>query len=170
MSIHCLPSLSQSPRYHVYALLCQDKGGPGYIKFGMSMNIGSRLSSLRTACPIPVRYIATCSAGYCRDKARRLEKALHLAFANRRIKNRGEWFRFDFSNPEDKQCFNDTCKSVFQVHFRESGHWWTQISVDALDRAEKERRRNLVTTKKGQKVIAWGKYRTRQRKAWKELG
>ncbi len=170
MSIHSFPSLQSTPRYCVYALLCQDGDGPGYIKFGMSGNIGSRLSSLRMACPIPVRYIATYAVGHSREKARSVEKALHIAFGARQIKNRGEWFRFDFSDPEDKKFFNDTCRLVFRSHFGENHDWWSKVSVDALDKAERLRRAQLVHSKAGRKIISFGKHRTRQRRAWKELG
>lgn len=169
MAIVVLPTLEESPKYYVYALLCEDSGRAGYVKFGMSKNITARLSSLRTSSPIPVRYIATVDTGYLREKARTVERALHIAFRDRNV--RGEWFSFDFQSAEDKADFNDGCKRVFATHFYAPDiPWWSKISVEALDEYNKERRRQFIMSKHRKKIEAKARYKVRQRQAWKELG
>lgn len=158
-------SFDMTNRSYVYALLCQDGDGPGYVKFGRSDRIGQRLSALRTSCPIPARYFAIMDVG-CLPVAKRVEKALHIQFKDRRIK--GEWFRFDFKNLDDKKEFNYGCGLVFAAHIKPPFEW-TKISVKELDEYNKARQAMFLQSKNSNKAIAREKYRAKQRAAHKEL-
>jgi hypothetical protein len=170
MAIEYLPTFETMPTYYIYALLCKDEDGPGYIKLGMSGNVTQRLTSLRTACPIPAQYIATVKVGYDREKCLKVESYLHREFAERKVKMRGEWFRFNFSEPEDKTEFNRGCKRVFRHFFGVAHPWWDIISVEALDKHNEERRREFLHSKHRRKIEAKSRYKAQQRAAWKELG
>lgn len=133
----------------VYALLSREsKDSQGYVKFGISSNIGSRIRSLRTSSPIRARFacILECST---RDKCSEVEKALHKRFASRRAE--GEWFRFNFNEPGDKAEFNSGCKEVFACHFY-GERYWVKVSFAALDRAQKELA--LVRSQNFEKLMA----------------
>lgn len=125
-------------RYHVYAMLCQDGDGPGYVKFGHSSRIGKRLATLRVACPIPARYFAVVDIGWSKTLTLATERGLHQQFRCRKIT--GEWFRFDFSAPEDKRAFNEGSKAVFSSIHTLGNSWWSKISVAALDKYQQEKR------------------------------
>lgn len=164
MSIIHIPEFPQENPYFVYGILASDKTG-GYIKFGISKNIGARLSGIRTNCPIPIRYITVIDAGY-KEKALTVEKALHKYFDNR--KTQGEWFSFNFSSGEDKKEFNKGCQYIF-VNELGPGHWWTKVSIDALDKHEKERRQSLINSDHYRKVQRRYAEMDRVKRAWKEL-
>ena len=164
MSILRIPEFPQEPPYFVYGILASDKTG-GYVKFGISKNIGTRLSGIRTSCPIPIRYITVVDADY-KEKALATERALHKHFDNRKIQ--GEWFRFDFTSEQDKKEFNTGCQQVF-VNKLGPGHWWTKVSIAALDKYEKERRLNLINSDHYRKIQRRYAEMDRVKRAWKEL-
>lgn len=153
-----------SKKFYVYALLCQDTpSDPGYVKFGKSCNIGSRLAALRCGCPIPARYFAIIEI---RDERRQalVEKDLHEIFAKRLVS--GEWFRFDFASNDDKQDFHAGCRVVIERYA--SGldqKKWSFINVKSLD--EYSRGVNVS----GRKNLGREKERRRRTiSAWRELG
>ena len=170
MGIEYFPTVVNSPSYYVYALLCQDNDGPGYVKLGMSGNVTQRLTSLRSSCPIPAKYIATVKIGHNREKCLKVEGYLHREFAERKIKMRGEWFRFNFSDPDDKKEFNRGCKRVLRHFFGVAHPWWDIISVGALDEYNEQRRNEFLHSKHRKKIEAKARYKTQQRAAWRELG
>lgn len=160
MGIFRLPG--DNRRYYVYAMLCQDGNGPGYVKFGMSMRIGTRLSALRLGCPIPARYFAVAKmAG--QKQARVVEAALHKRFVGRRMRKRGEWYGFDFDNPKDKADFNEGCARVFADHAK---GWWTKVSVASLDEHVNQIQKSYLSSKGRQIRFAMEQ---REQKAQKEL-
>lgn len=158
-------SLYDTHRYHVYAMLCQDGDGPGYVKFGRSRRIGDRLRQLRQACPIPARYFAVAEMPGERLMGE-VERGLHQQFKDRRVT--GEWFRFDFSSKEDKQAFNEGCKFVFSTILKDPV-WWTKISVKALDEHYQEQRKKFLKSKHQKQIKQKHEYQRRVRKAHKEL-
>lgn len=159
------------PRYHVYALLCQDKDGPGYVKFGMSKNIGARLDQLRQGCPVPARYFATVAVGRSSKRTREIERALHDKFSHRKIRAQGEWFRFDFYDVGDKKEFNEGCKLVFAAYFGiDNCPWWEKVSVAAIEKHARQVRAQFMNSKHRPKILARAKAEDERRKAWKELG
>lgn len=134
---------------YVYAMLCRDGDGPGYVKFGRSYRIGQRLTALRTSCPIPAKYFAIMEVPSY-PKAKAVEAALHRHFGDRKIK--GEWFRFDFESLEDKRAFNDGCRLVFALHLKSPGSW-TKISVAEFDEYERRRRAAFLQSKNARKIM-----------------
>jgi hypothetical protein len=107
--------------------MCEDESG-GCVKIGFSKEPIKRWEALAHAGQIlkPVKRIAVFKAESPRA-ARLIEKKFHASFAERRIQ--GEWFRFDFKNPDDKKEFNDTSRK----HFRMGQ--WSSFPVSALERA-----------------------------------
>lgn len=134
-----------SGAHFVYAMLCRDADGPLYVKFGRSSSIGQRLSSLRTACPIPARWFAVIDA---KTKGRQgnLERELHRHFSDR--KTNGEWYRFDADSVADRRLFNDGSRTCF-ASCGILGESWTKISVAALDAHAKEQRRRFMRATNG---------------------
>lgn len=150
--------------FFVYAAFAQ-ADADGYIKFGISGKIGTRLAAIRTHCPIPIHFICTLDVGD-RESARKIEKLLHSHFSDRKVT--GEWYRFDLSSEHDKKEFNDGCKSIFIMEIG-PGHWWEKINVDALIEHDKERRRNLIHSGKFRLIQKRAIEQCRIKKAWKEL-
>jgi len=70
---------SQSPDALVYFI-----GGAGKIKIGVAQDPQSRLDTLQTGSPVPLKILAVCDGGYER------EGELHKRFADTRLY--GEWF------------------------------------------------------------------------------
>lgn len=72
------------PEGMTYIYFIQTEGGGDLIKIGKSRNVKSRLHSMQTGCPIPMRLL-----GYFKANDS-MEGALHDEFAEYRV--RGEWF------------------------------------------------------------------------------
>lgn len=155
------------PSYFLYALFCEDGGGPGYVKIGYTQRIGRRISSLRTSSPIPAKMLATVEIGASEIRAKQIESALHQRFADR--KSTGEWFRFSFGDPQHRQLFNASCREVFRSHIGPDYPWWSTMSIEAMDRLDKERRRDLVRGLGPDKLKRINLDDKRRRQAWKEL-
>lgn len=62
-------------------------GPAGFIKIGVTVDIGARLNSIQVGCPDEV----TLLGGIYDRRAYRIERALHDRFDEHR--HRGEWFR-----------------------------------------------------------------------------
>lgn len=167
MAVENFPKLWKM--YHVYCVLCQDKGGPLYVKFGHSRRIWNRMLEVRSASPIPAKWF-----GYVRsrgeEKARKLEKRLHANFAHR--KTRGEWFRFDAKCPKDKKEFNDGCReAIFHTLGDPDKIWWEKARVADVDSVSKWRAKAMQDP---EKIVCFAappdKGGLSRRRAWKELG
>lgn len=167
MSIERFPIKIPSHSYHIYALLCQDQSGDsGYVKFGYSRDVLSRLTTLRVNCPIPVKMIAVVNCGTDKRSVLTLERAIHERFDERRAT--GEWFRFDFSKSGDKQEFNSGCKEVFSFHSSTlRDKWWRKIPISAIETHQKRATAKFLSSN--------NKYRSKinrdikRHRAWKEL-
>ena len=164
MSLHYLPE-TKKPEYYVYAMLCQDGDGPLYVKFGRSRKIGDRLSTLRTASPIPAKYFAVVQVPGAKLQGN-LEKALHRHFADRRIT--GEWFKFDSASADDKRAFNDGCALQIAKYIG-AGHYWEKLSVAALDEYAAERKAAFCRAMKNKKFAAKMRAQNASKAAWCEL-
>lgn len=116
---------------YVYAVLCEDSAGKGFVKFGISTKIDKRLSSIRTSCPLDVGYFAIHEC-FNSSEMKSLEKALFLRFAKRR--GNGEWFSFDFKNEQDKKEFNAGSREVFRGSYNKDG--WDKIHPEAMAKAK----------------------------------
>jgi len=165
MPLVSIPTFRET--HYVYAMLCRDGDGPGYIKFGRSMRIGERLTALRTACPIPARYFAVVEANNYYN-ALNIERDLHRRFSERRVS--GEWYRFDFDSPEDKHAFNYGTGCVLARYLtKERGDWWTKISVKALDAHQREKRQALLKSGQMKKLARRRESERARKRAWAEL-
>lgn len=138
-----------SGRHYVYAMLCRDGDGPLYIKIGKSDNIGQRLSSLRSSCPIPAKWFAVVEC-VNHIRQRELEVGIHRKFKHRKTK--GEWFKFDSDSDADKREFNDVCAQCFyDVGMGKAN--WTKISVAVLDAHAKQCRADFVARHKNMTAV-----------------
>lgn len=115
--------------FYVYALICEaKKGQSGYVKFGVTINVDSRLSALKCGCPVPIKYVGLIEVD-SKEGMRHIEALLHKKFEHRKL--HGEWFGFDFLSIEDKKDFNDGCKQVFKDnHF--GGITWSKYSFKQI--------------------------------------
>ena len=150
MSVFRIPNFYKKDVYFVYAIFCQDaKNDPGYVKFGFSKCIESRIMALKTGMPIPIKYIAFVEAGTTKASARDVESSLHKQFKDRRTS--GEWFRFDVSDDGDKADFNEGSRAAFMAAGK-TGLWWEKISMKALEKAcAYERKRRAAAKLKARK-------------------
>lgn len=139
-------SIGDQVKYHVYAVLCHDKSlDTGFVKFGYTSNLSSRLRAVAQGSPIPAKYYAFIETKPLQSSAKFVEKALLKKFSNR--KTRGEWFAFDFTSKKDKEDFNIGSSECFQYCKRKLvDHWWTKVSVASYDAIQK------------QKQVAWLRY------------
>ncbi len=161
-----MPEFRFTKAYYVYAVLCQDGEGPGYIKIGYSGNIGSRLSGIKSNSPIPAKYFCTVEIGSNKNKAMAVESALLKQFEGRNTT--GEWFRFDFNNPEDKRDFNEGCRRVFAYEIGPDYEWWTKISVEEYEKYVKERTHAFLNSKNRNKIVKKQSRMIEYRKRWLE--
>ena len=148
----------------MYALLCQDTDGVGYIKIGRSRRVWQRIDALLTGCPIPAKYVAIAKMPN-KTMTGRIERRLHKAFKDR--KTQGEWFRFDFSNNDDKRVFNSECRKAFNM-LRNPAKWEKINLVPILE--ERERKKELIQrTGYLGKLIRKGREQQKTRSAREEL-
>lgn len=159
------PTTGDYQHHFVYALFCKDDNGPGYVKFGRTKNVGQRLTTLRTTCPIPARMYAIVEIGPSLKLARRVEKALLDRFSDRRISSKREWVRFDFGCEQSKRDFNSGCREVFLSTLGPNHEWWQKVSIKALDEAEKARRLRFLKSREGKKI----RRRQKSQQRFKEL-
>lgn len=137
-----------SMRYsYLYLLECRDDGGPTYVKIGVTMNPGSRLSGILVGCPIKARSFAIREVGW-RDVARKIERNLHRAFEDRRVQ--GEWFKIDLTSPEDKAIFHDALAQAIHDHKGHKNGVWSTISVPKYQELERQRRARWARMSKTQ--------------------
>jgi hypothetical protein len=104
---------SASIKDGTYGIISKDKGGVyllscgDFYKIGLSKDINSRLSGIRTSNPLPVELVAKYSS-FDRDYLR-LEKHLHEKFKDSR--HLLEWFKKDFTKEEFLAACIEFCKS-----------------------------------------------------------
>lgn len=164
MSVFHIPDLPQESHF-VYCAFCQDSAGAGYVKFGRSKRIGSRLSAIRTTSPLKVLQFAVVQV---RDDnaAVDVERALHNRFRDRR--HHGEWFLFDFASAVDKRDFNDGSVAVFASAIG-AGISWTKINIEALDADREARRQEFLHAKNRKEIERRRRVEEIQRRAAREL-
>lgn len=135
-------SLPSYMTHYVYAMMCRDGSGQGYIKLGITRDIGKRLTAIKIGCPLEIFELAVIDVAGAAI-ARKIEKALHREFSDRN--ERGEWFRFTFSDAADKRVFNDGCRKVFASASKGGfALWWSKMSIAAIEEADRQRKRELL--------------------------
>jgi hypothetical protein len=165
MSCFSAPAFPKESHF-VYCILCQDSGGRGYIKIGLSSRIGPRMNALQASSPLPIKFIGVLEVR-SRDKAREVERALHREFASRKV--RGEWFEFDFASELDKRAFNDGCRRVMTIEIGPDVYW-TKVSYKSVVQYGNERRREFLRSKHRKKLERQRDFIYRRDRAWRELG
>jgi len=114
--------------WFLYAIFCEIENGVALVKIGRATNVYSRMMQLQVGIPYPISVVLFAEIGEL-HVASDVEKGIHRDFVSRRI--RGEWFRFQLSDPVDKEYFHKITKAV--VHFY-SGMYlqWKKITPNQL--------------------------------------
>lgn len=92
----------------------------GYVKVGISRVPFDRIYDVHISSPSPVRAAQWVWVGSLR-RGREIEKKVRSEWADRHT--RGEWYRFDYADPADKQDFHDTLAAVFEVVVGNKPQW-----------------------------------------------
>lgn len=88
----------------VYVIAVDRPNAPaGPVKVGITNNVGSRLKSLQTGCPFPLK-IVHIFAIPDRDIARGAEQAFHTVLKKHRMS--GEWFDLSPKDAVEFMCLN----------------------------------------------------------------
>lgn len=83
------------------------------VKIGITKTPLDRFFEIHSCSPFPVEVALWVDVGGS-AKVRKLEAAVHRAFADRNT--RGEWFRFDLTDEHDKSAFHSTMRKLFTDH------------------------------------------------------
>lgn len=84
----------------------------GFVKVGISRVPAERLYDVHCGSPSPIKAIQWVWIGSLKA-GRDLEAQIRREWKDRN--SRGEWYRFDYSKPEDKREFHDTLAAVLEV-------------------------------------------------------
>lgn len=92
----------------------------GFVKVGISRTPYKRIYAIHCNSPSPVRaaqwvWVGSLALG------RQIERLVKVDWADRNT--RGEWYRFDYSQPADKAAFHDTLAAMFEVVTGEKPAW-----------------------------------------------
>lgn len=86
--------VSEKEEKYGYVYVLKNECMPGLVKIGITDNMSERLRTLNnTSVPVQFESIFTCKVRY--EDMRRIEAALHRAFAPDRVNPRREFFRMD---------------------------------------------------------------------------
>ena len=101
---------NQPANGYVYLVHCM---GTNFYKIGISkIDYYARLASMQSGCPYELEFIDTIHS----TQYRKLEKALHAKFRNKRI--RGEWFDLDRESlSEVKRYFKENSEPQTKIQF-----------------------------------------------------
>ena len=123
---------------YIYMLLCQDDGGPVYVKIGMSSNPTQRLHALRLGCPVTPHQF--CTMRHSSSKiALKTERILHKAL--KQWRSSGEWYRVPVSEQKE---FNQALRAALNSYHR-SGfpQVWEKVPVQPLVRLAEQRLKDM---------------------------
>lgn len=80
------------PGWMIYLFHCSETASPAcYLKVGVAENIGKRLSSLKTDCPLEISHVVYFPSG---DKQTTIDQEKRLHRLLKKHHHRREWFRF----------------------------------------------------------------------------
>jgi hypothetical protein len=100
----------------VYAACTED----GFVKVGISRTPYHRIYQIHCGSPSPVRAAQWVWVGSL-NFGRRIEQKVRKEWRSRHT--RGEWYRFDYSDPADKRDFHDTLGAVVQAVTGKAPEW-----------------------------------------------
>lgn len=116
--------------YFVYAACTE----AGYVKVGISGKPAERIFSVHSGSPSPVRAAQWVWIGSA-SMARKIESQVKKQWSQRHT--RGEWYKFDYSKPEDKRDFHDTLNAIIEVVTKKPPEW-TRLNPNGVDTLLKE--------------------------------
>lgn len=99
--------------WFLYAAFTRPASASALVKVGITKTPLDRFFEIHSGSPFPVEVALWVDVGDS-SKVRKLEAAVHRAFASRNT--RGEWFQFDLSNEGDKAEFHSTLRKLFLEH------------------------------------------------------
>lgn len=101
--------------HHIYIIAVARPGEPmGPVKIGITSSVKSRLATLQTACPYPLKLVHAFTAPDI-DSARSVEKAFHEVQARHR--SYGEWFNLSPIVALQLMCLNLEAIFKFRCEF-----------------------------------------------------
>lgn len=117
----------------IYILVTTPVESASFFKVGITKNIGKRISTLQTGCPVQIAEFLYHKA-LSRESALSVERAMHEAMREHR--SSGEWFRFDVGDASHKALFNGALRIAGERALGFS--WkWNRIKVSSLRAALK---------------------------------
>ena len=96
----------------MYLFMARDGDGPVYLKVGRSDDPVRRVQDVQVGCPFRIIKASMVKCASV-DQAKEVELALHRRLSDRN--SSGEWFRFDWNNPADKEELADAAERCFAV-------------------------------------------------------
>lgn len=114
--------------WFLYVIFTETPDGMGLLKVGVTQSPLERVQAIRQGSPLPLKAAIFCEAGN-KKVAFGIEAGIHALFKQRRT--RGEWFRFDYADPTDKQCFHQGTKTVYTL-FTKRQLSWAKVSEAVL--------------------------------------
>jgi len=91
-----------------------------YFKVGYSSRLLSRISAVQTGCPMPITAVMNVPLPDWRE-ARNVENRLHGLLLGYRVS--GEWFKFNMTDPEQKEDFGHACRTALTPVLGEGWKW-----------------------------------------------
>jgi hypothetical protein len=109
---------------NIYAAFTQLDARQGLVKIGVSKNPRARMHELQVGNGLPIVEFLHAPT-WDTKTAFAIESRIHGLLKDR--KSSGEWFRFDFSNPNDKRLFHLVTKTVYEDKVGRTLRWTREI-------------------------------------------
>lgn len=113
--------------YFLYAAMTAD----GVVKVGISSVPCERVAHIHANSPFPIKAVMWTWVGSAFN-ARSIEKRLKELWRKRNT--RGEWFRFDFNDPDEVSLFYMTITAVVEAQTGKPAEWkqYTEAEVKQM--------------------------------------
>ena len=118
--------------WSIYAIFCMESNSSAFVKIGISSIVYDRILALRAGLIFPIGVVLHCAMGN-RIVTQEIETKIHQALCKR--KTRGEWFKFDLSNPVDKAEFHMVTKTV-TARYSPNPLVWKRITPEQINAYE----------------------------------
>ena len=129
----------------VYAALTDAFEAGGIVKIGVSKMPLVRVSEVHSGSPFPVEAAMWAWVGSKR-RAFKLEGRIKRAFAARCT--RGEWFRFNYTDPREKEIFTRTLNLMFAAEVGSMPKWFKVDGAQIAANIEALAKKSLASAKK----------------------